>query len=457
RGLFYGIQTLFQLLPSECYKNETPLKDWSLPSVKISDKPRFPWRAYMLDSCRHFQTPEFVKRYIDLLAYYKFNVFHWHLTEDEAWRIQIDKYPKLASVGGYPGTDGQEVNGFYTKAQIRDVVAYAKSRHITVMPEFDIPGHVNAALMAYPEFSCSKKPLEMGELGMRSFSSKAGRQALCAGNDHARTFIKEVLDEIMELFDGPIHIGGDERPKGVWEKCDACQKLKTKLGLESMADLQTWMVKDINQYLLSKGRGVHGWAEHIQGGIPEDMFVQAWRGTEAIDAIRKGHKVVNSTNGYVYLDYPASREQKKTHAKWMPVLPIKKIYDFEPVPKEATEKQAELILGVDAPLWTEEVLQDRVDFKTFPRLLAVTEIAWTDAGLKNWPDFQDRMRGHCATMDALGITYDSSLVPAKINIIPQPNQATITKGRFEFQKGMTVSVETKEQACFPRTVGGRLY
>jgi len=315
QGVFYGLQSLKQMLPAAIFDQDDTahreaFSDLRIGFVKIEDVTRFKWRGFMLDSCRHIQTIDKIKQYIDLMALYKMNVFHWHLTDDEAWRAEIKKYPKLTSIGGYPGdrSKDEELNGYYTQEQMREIVAYAHERYIKVVPEFDIPGHVNALLMAYPEHGCNKGgPLKMGEPGMRSFSSAAGRRAICAGK-HETTipFIMEVFEELQTIFtDGLFHVGGDERPRGNWEKCTNCVALRNKQKLKDEHHLQNWFLNEVSERLRKRGIRTVGWAEHIQGGVPEGQIVQAWnKPSEALQGVRAGREVINSYNRKIYLDYP---------------------------------------------------------------------------------------------------------------------------------------------------------
>lgn len=413
-GAFYGTQSLRQLLPATTFTHTPAFNGTSIPAVSITDTPRFPWRGFMLDSCRHIQSIERIKQYLDLMALYKLNVFHWHLTEDEAWRMEIKKYPKLTSIGAYPGAKdkNEELNGFYTQDQMREIVAYAHARHIKVVPEFDIPGHTNALLMAYPEYLCNDaKPLAMGEPGMRAFSSKAGRRAICAGK-HAQTIpmIMDIFAEMQTIFpDAIFHIGGDERPKEIWENCEHCQKQIKKLGLKNAHHLQNWFLNEISERLRKKGIRTIAWAEHLKGGIPKNQIVQAWRTpNELPDAVKAGHQVVDSLHTKIYLDYPAHSTDLNKHAEWMRNMRVstKSIYHYNPVPENLTPAQQKLVIGVEAPVWTETILNDRLDLKVFPRLLAVAEIAWTDGKKKNWPSFQKRFTKHKQILNTLGIQYD---------------------------------------------------
>ncbi len=424
QGVFYGLQSLKQMLPAAIFHQDDAVhrnafSDLRIGFVKIEDAPRFKWRGFMLDSCRHIQTIDKLKQYIDLMALYKMNVFHWHLTEDEAWRAEIKKYPKLTSIGGYPGdrSKDEELNGYYTQEQMREIVAYAHERYIKVVPEFDIPGHVNALLMAYPEYGCNDgAPLKMGEPGMRSFSSAAGRRAICAGK-HETTipFIMEVFDELQTIFtDGLFHVGGDERPHGNWEKCTHCVALRDKLKLEDEHHLQNWFLNEVSERLRKRGIRSIAWAEHIQGGVPEGQIVQAWnKPSEALQGIRAGREVINSYNRKIYLDYPANNanaeELNKHNRRYRSrLVSAKSIYAFEPVPGSLTLEERARVIGVEAPVWTEDIRMDRLDRKVFPRLISVAEVAWTDEKRKNWESFQHRFAKHAQIIEALYIAYDRS-------------------------------------------------
>ena len=424
QGVFYGLQSLKQMLPAAIFDQDDTahreaFSDLRIGFVKIEDVTRFKWRGFMLDSCRHIQTIDKIKQYIDLMALYKMNVFHWHLTDDEAWRAEIKKYPKLTSIGGYPGdrSKDEELNGYYTQEQMREIVAYAHERYIKVVPEFDIPGHVNALLMAYPEHGCNKGgPLKMGEPGMRSFSSAAGRRAICAGK-HETTipFIMEVFEELQTIFtDGLFHVGGDERPRGNWEKCTNCVALRNKQKLKDEHHLQNWFLNEVSERLRKRGIRTVGWAEHIQGGVPEGQIVQAWnKPSEALQGVRAGREVINSYNRKIYLDYPANKadaeELNKHNRRYRSRhVSAKSIYAFEPVPAGLTLEEQARVIGVEAPVWTEDIRMDRLDMKIFPRLISVAEVAWTDEKRKNWKSFQHRFAKHAQILEVLNIGYDRS-------------------------------------------------
>ena len=413
-GLFYGAQTIRQLLPPQIEsKDKVESIAWTIPCAAITDKPAFTWRGYMLDSCRHFQTIDFIKRYIDLLAYHKMNIFHWHLTEDEAWRIEIKKYPKLTEIGAWPGDTESGFGGYYTQKEIREVVAYAKTRYITVVPEVDIPGHTNAALFAYPEYSCTGGPFEVGTFGdgEKYFMEKHGRLAICAGNNKTYKFLKEIFAEVIDMFDTPyIHVGGDERPEGNWDKCPKCTAKIKELGLKSESHLQNWFMDQINDFIQSRNRRTICWAENMEDGIPKNQIVRGWHAGETEYAVQEaGFESIHSEHSHCYLDYPAHEGQQSSHADWMPILTIEQMYSFDVIPADFTIAQSKLILGTEAPLWTEQVPQNRTDEKTFPRLLATIELSWSPSNNRSFEEFRDRIKHHLKRLDLMEVKYDTTL------------------------------------------------
>jgi hexosaminidase len=398
-GLFHGVQTLRQLVVQEA--------DWQLPALEIRDQPRYPWRGMLLDCGRHFMTKDFVERYIDLLAYHKMNVLHWHLTEDQGWRIEIKKYPKLTEIGAWrqatrddeqPRDAAGRYGGFYTQDDVREIVAYAKSRFVTIVPEIEMPGHCQAALAAYPELSCTGSPFKVGtEWGVYD-------DVYCAGNDHTFEFLQDVLTEVMDLFPSEfIHIGGDEVPKTRWKACPKCQARIKAEGLKDENELQSYFIRRIEKFLNSKGRRLVGWDEILEGGLAPNATVQSWRGMDgAVAAARAGHDVISSPTSHCYLDYP---QFPVVSTQPVTVITLDKIYSFEPTPPELTAEQAQHILGAEGNLWTEHAPQDHVDYLVFPRLCALAEVAWSPKELRNWDDFAARMKTHYQRLDALGVHY----------------------------------------------------
>ena len=403
-GLFYGVQTIRQLLPAEIEsKKVVPEVRWTVPCVEIKDKPRFGWRGSLLDCCRHFMTKAWVKRYIDLLAYHKMNRFHWHLTEDQGWRIEIKRYPRLTEVGawrktgpgalrspedGVPEEDkGKTYGGYYTQEDIKEVVAYAKSRYVMVVPEIEMPGHSVAALVAYPELSCTGGPFEVRT------AWGVSTDVYCAGNDKVFEFLEDVLTEAIELFPSAyFHIGGDECPKDKWKKCPKCQQRIKAEGLENEYELQSYFIKRIEKFLLSKGRRLIGWDEILEGGLAPQATVQSWRGIKgAVAAAKSGHDTVVSPYSHCYFDYPHSR------------TPLKKTYSFEPIPKELTAEEAKHVLGGEGNLWTEHIPQQELDSWAYPRLTALAEVLWSPEELRDWEDFAGRMETHYKRFDVMGV------------------------------------------------------
>ena len=399
RGLFYGIQTLRQLGGWGLDRRSVDHKSLSIPCVRVQDKPRYRWRGMLLDCCRHFMTKEFVKRYIDLLAYHKMNVLHWHLTEDQGWRIEIKKYPKLTEVGAWRGSGDDVTGGFYTQDDVREIVAYAASRHITVVPEIEMPGHSLAALAAYPELSCTGGPFSVGtRWGVYP-------DVYCAGNDQTFEFLQDVLSEVIELFPSPfVHIGGDECPKDRWKTCAKCQSRISEEGLADEHELQSYFVRRIERFLGGKGRRLIGWDEILEGGLAPNATVQSWRGMDgAIAAARAGHDVISSPTSHCYLDYAQWRSP--TEPLQMGYIDLEKVYSFEPTPAQLSPDQAAHVLGAEGNLWSEHAPQARVDHQVFPRLCALAEVTWSPPNVRDWSDFRGRMKTHYRRLDALGVTY----------------------------------------------------
>jgi hexosaminidase len=412
RGLFRGVQTIRQLLSPELEagtKSGSPRRaSWEIPCVRISDQPRYPWRGMLLDCGRHFMSKEFVKRYIDLLAYHKLNVLHWHLTEDQGWRIEIKKYPKLAEISAWrkatreseqPRDAQGRYGGYYTQEDVREIVEYARSRQITVVPEIELPGHSVAALAAYPELSCTGGPFEvLTEWGVKP-------DVYCAGNEQTFEFLENVLAEVVELFPSElIHIGGDECPKARWEKCAKCQKRIKDEGLKDEHELQSYFIRRIEKFLNGKGRRLIGWDEILEGGLAPNATVQSWRGMNgAIAAATSGHDVIASPTSNCYLDYAQVRLPGEP--TWMGFLPLERVYSFEPTPEQLTKEQAKHVLGVEGNMWTEHAPQSRVDWQVFPRLCALAEVGWSPKDARDFDDFSRRLATHYRRLDALGVEY----------------------------------------------------
>lgn len=396
-GVFYGVRTLQQILESPLLNEEKAIR---LVGVDVKDEPAFQHRGMLLDCCRHFMEPEFVKRYIDLLSYYKMNVLHWHLTEDQGWRIEIDAYPQLTEVGALrTEADGSTYGGFYTKEQIREIVAYAANRHILVIPEIELPGHSTAAIAAYPWLSCRGEQIPVQhEWGVF-------QDIYCAGKDSTFVFLETVLGEVMELFPSPyIHIGGDEAPKTRWESCSHCQQRIADEGLLDEHELQSWFIEEIGEFLSAHDRQLIGWDEILEGGIPEGAIIQSWRGMEGgIAAAQSGHEVIMSPTSHAYFDYGV----KSTD--------LEEVYHFNPIPAELQNDKAKFIRGGECNMWTEHAPQELVDSKMFPRLLAMAAVLWTQADQKDYPDFYQRVQQHYPILDSRGVDYGLETVPVEVH------------------------------------------
>jgi hexosaminidase len=418
-GLFYGIQTLLQLIPAE---RTAAIK---LPCVQIEDYPRFGYRGLMLDVCRHFFSVEFVKKTIDLMAYYKLNTFHWHLTDDQGWRIEIKKYPRLTEIGSQRAQtvignyhdrtpqqfDNTPYGGFYTQDQIREVVKYAADRYINVVPEIEMPGHSMAALAAYPELSCDpNKTYKVYE------TWGVVRDVYCP-SDKTFNFLEDVLTEVMDLFPSKyIHIGGDEVPKDAWKNSAFCQKLIKKLQLKNEEELQSYFIQRVEKFVNSKGRSIIGWDEILEGGLSPNATVMSWRGEAGgIAAARQGHNVVMTPgSGGLYLDHAQGRAGEPLSIGGY--TPLSATYSYNPTPNALTPEQQKFVMGVQANLWTEYISTDaKAEYMLYPRLLALSEIAWTPLANKNFKDFSEtRLPSQLAFLDKNHYNYR---VPATIGTL----------------------------------------
>jgi hexosaminidase len=410
-GLFMGTQTLRQLLPVQRGASA------SLPAMEVIDKPRYSWRGMHLDVCRHFFSTEFVKKYIDYLAMHKMNTFHWHLTDDQGWRIEIKKYPKLTSVGGYregtlighygekvPRYDNVRYGGFYTQEQIKEVVKYAQDRYITVVPEIEMPGHALAALTAYPELSCTGGPFKVGQ------TWGVFDDIFCAGNEQTFAFLQDVLTEVMPLFPSKIvHIGGDEAPKTRWKTCPKCQARIKAEHLKDEHELQSYFVQRMEKFVNSQGKTIIGWDEILEGGLAPNAAVMSWRGMEGgTAAAKQKHQVVMTPGEFVYFDH-AQGDPALEPLNIGGYLPLAKVYSFEPTPPELTADEKKYILGAQANLWTEYIPTEQyAEYMVLPRMAALAEVLWTPASLKNWESFKVRMQPQYQRYAALGANYAKS-------------------------------------------------
>ena len=415
-GLFYGVQTLRRLLPAATFGSgkASASEPFAIPCVLIEDYPRFSWRGMHLDVSRHFFDVPFIKRYLDNLALHKMNVFHWHLADDDGWRVEIKKYPKLTQVGAWRGPNealppsydsgNQRYGGFYTQDQIREVIRYAADRHILIVPEVDVPAHSRAAIVAYPELLCTGDPYKFKS------AQEVSANVLCPSQELTYQFLEGVFGELADLFPGPyIHAGGDERPAGPWEQCDRCMK---RMNDEHLADgrfLQDRFLKRLQGFLRTRGKTMVGWDELEQESVlDKDYIVMAWQSVAAgVAAARKGYRVVMAASPFTYLDLAWSEDKAEPGLRWAGVVPIEKTYSFDPAPADLAPDLARRVLGVHGCLWSETlVTPDRPDYMAYPRLCALAEVAWTPQAERSWPDFWDRLcQCHLARLDAAGIAY----------------------------------------------------
>lgn len=415
-GLFYGVQSVRQMLPVEVEKASIDSKvKLSLPACFIEDAPRFSYRGMHLDVSRHLFPVSYIKRYIDMIAFHKLNTFHWHLTDDQGWRIEIKKHPKLTQIGAYRGQtvkpfetgesstdfDGKPYGGFYTQEEINEVVAYAKSRFVTIIPEIEMPGHSMAALAAYPEYSCTGGPFKVAE------NWGIFEDVFCAGNDATFSFLEDVLSEVISLFPGEyIHVGGDECPKVRWENCIKCQTRMKELGLKDEYELQTYFISRIEKFLLSKGRNIIGWDEILEGGIAPKATIMSWRGEEGgIQASEQKHNVIMTPHLYTYYNYYQASPEEQPQAAGH-ILSLEKTYSYDPVPVDISEEQKEYIIGTQGCLWTEFFpTAELMEYMAYPRMFAMSEVGWTMLENKEFDDFITRLKRNEQRYDILEFNY----------------------------------------------------
>jgi len=401
-GTFNAVLTLAQIILLNDVNNEK--KRAEIPNVQIWDDPNFLYRGIHLDVGRHFFSVDFIKKYLNIMALYKFNYFHWHLTEDQGWRIEIKAFPKLTEIGAWrTEKNGKRYGGFYTQEQIKEVVAYAKSLNITVVPEIEMPGHSRAALAAYPQLSCTGKYQEVPS-GWGVYED-----VYCAGNEETFGFLETVLDEVMELFPSEyIHIGGDESPKARWETCPKCQARIKADSLENEHQLQSYFIQRIEKYLNAHGRKLIGWDEILEGGLAEDATVMSWRGMQGgIDAAKENHRVIMTPGEYCYFDHYQADPAFEPKAIGG-YLPLSKVYEFNPIPEELNDEQAKYIWGGQANMWTEYLeTPDDVEYMLLPRMLALSEALWTKKRNKNFNDFNVRLQSHKKLLTARGYNFSN--------------------------------------------------
>jgi hexosaminidase len=411
KGVFYGIQTLKQLLPLKS-KLQNESAAISIPAVAISDAPAFNYRGMHLDVARHMFPVTFIKKYIDLIAIHKMNTFHWHLTEDQGWRIEIKQYPKLTEIGSirketmieknfdpYKG-DGEEYGGYYTQEEVKDIVEYAAKRHVTVIPEIELPGHSRAVLAAYPELGNNTGPYAV--------ATKWGVfDEILAPKEETFKFLENVLTEVMELFPSEyIHIGGDEAPKTEWEKSAQAQEVIKREGLKDEHELQSYFIRRIEKFLNKNGRQIIGWDEILEGGLAPNATVMSWRGNEGgIEAAKQKHNVVMTPNTHLYFDhYQANPENEPLAIGGNST--VEHVYSFDPVPEELSTEEAKYIMGAQANVWTEYMKDsDYVEYMILPRMTALSEVVWTYPEERNWEEFKSRLTEFKKHYDEMDLNY----------------------------------------------------
>ncbi|WP_317126791.1 glycoside hydrolase family 20 protein [Chryseobacterium indologenes] len=456
QGHFLALQTLIQIF--EQYKDSK-----KIPAMKIEDEPKFAWRGMHLDVCRHFFTVDEVKQYIDYLAMYKLNTFHWHLTDDQGWRIEIKKYPKLTQVGSkrkesmigaYADNtfDGKPYGPyFYTQDQIKEVVKYAQEKHITVVPEIEMPGHALAALSAYPELACTKGPFEA--------ATKWGvfDDVFCP-KDETFTFLENVLDEVIQLFPSQyIHIGGDECPKTRWKECAHCQELIKKNNLKDEHGLQSYFIQRIEKYVNSKGRKIIGWDEILEGGLAPNAAVMSWTGVNGgIEAAKSKHFAVMTPGAYCYFDHYQGDPQSEPNA-FGGFTPLDKVYSYNPIPSELTPEQGKYIMGVQANLWTEYIDNfKQVQYMIFPRLMALSEVGWGTSDPENYKNFENRVISQFKVLDKMGVNYAKSIYNISGKVVPAGTGITYELSTSQNSSGIRYTTDGADPTINSKTYQGAI-
>jgi hexosaminidase len=416
KGVFYGIQSLRQLMPASVELKDAGISELTIPAVEIEDSPRYVYRGMHLDVGRHMYPVDFIKKYIDIIAMHKMNTFHWHLTEDQGWRIEIKKYPKLTEVGAYRKEtlvghgstakldrvfDGEPYGGYYSQDEVKEVVAYASKKHVTIIPEIELPGHSLAAIAAYPELGNTGEQYEVG-------TRWGVYDEIYAPKEETFRFLEDVLTEVIALFPSKlIHIGGDEAPKKQWEESAFAQEVIQREGLKNEHELQSYFIKRIEKFLNSKGRNIIGWDEILEGGLAPNAAVMSWRGTEGgIAAAKEKHYVVMTPSHSCYFDYYQTKETANEPLAIGGYLPVEKVYNYEPTPQELTSEEQKYILGAQGNVWSEYLkTTDYVEYMILPRLSALSEVVWTEKEGKNFEDFKSRLKVLRKRYDALGLNY----------------------------------------------------
>lgn len=417
-GIFYGIQSIRQMLPVESFGEKSLGGDYTLEGVEIEDKPVYPWRGMMLDTSRYFYDTDYVKKYIDMMAMHKMNVLHLHLIDDPGWRLEIKKYPKLTEVGAYRGKGNDRYGGFYTQDEMRDIVKYAADRHIEIIPEIELPAHVQSAIASYPHLGCTGQQFEVPT------TCYISRELYCAGKESTYEFLEDVMKEVMDIFPAKfIHIGGDEAKYDRWKACPDCQAKKKEQGLENYHQLQGYMTRRMEKFLMAHGRRLIGWDEILDGGLEPNATVMTWhRYHTAIEAAKNGNNVVMALTGHAYFDAPESRlAGEPPAATWIAPISLQRSYEWEPAPTELNAEQKKRVLGAHGCLWTDRLMHNPiltdlpalnevrsmnyVDYLTLPRMAALSEVVWTPQADRDYADFEARMKTHYNRYSAAGYMF----------------------------------------------------
>jgi hexosaminidase len=430
QGIFYGLQTVMQLLPAEIESPAIVNTSWTIPCVSVKDEPRFKYRGQHQDVCRHFLNVEYIKKQLDVLSMFKINKYHWHLTDDQGWRIESKKYPKLNEISAKrtEGEGGVYGPYYYTHEQIKEVVAYAKERFIEVIPEIELPGHGVAALSAYPEYSCTGGPFEVRNIWGVS------NDVYCAGNDATFIFLTDIIEEAMPLFESEyFHIGGDECPKGRWEKCPKCQARMKKENLKDEHELQSWFIGKMEKVLLKHNKKMIGWDEILEGGLAPSATVMSWRGEKGgTDAANMGHDVIMTPGGWLYLDHYQG-DQKVEPLAIGGYTTLEKTYSYEPVPEGLDKDKANHILGAQANIWAEYLYApEQAEYMTYPRVIALAEVTWSQKKQKDYKDFERRIANQLVRLDGHGVNYH----------IPIPEQPGSSSDFVAFVDSAVVELKT---------------
>ena len=430
KGAFYAFQSLRQLLPVLFENGSYENNAIAIQNIDIEDAPKFIYRGMHLDVGRHFFPVDFIKKYIDMISLLKMNTFHWHLTEDQGWRIEIKKYPKLQEIAAFRNEtlighyndqpqkfDGKEYGGFYTQKEIKDVVKYATERHVTVIPEIELPGHAQAAIAAYPELGCTGKQVKV--------ATKWGIfDEIYCPKENTFKFLEDVIDEVITLFPGKyIHIGGDEAPKTNWKKCAHCQQLIKKEGLKDEHGLQSYFITRIEKYINSKGKQIIGWDEILEGGLAPNATVMSWRGIDgAVEAAKQKHDVILTPQSHCYFDHYQSTNENEPLAIGG-FLPLEKVYSFNPIPEELSKEEAKYVLGAQGNIWTEYMqTSDKVEYMAFPRMIALSEVVWSNSDTKNYDNFVERLEFFNERLDVMNVNYANHLYEVSGELINKNGQ-----------------------------------